>query len=398
MKILTINASDYMAGGAAGVAMELHNFALAESSEAKMIVGKKTSNNESVLEIKRPFYTKIISYLLSNDIDFFRTDYLLESKEVLSADIVHFHNVSGWYFNLKTMMKISHIKPTVWTLHDMWALTPHCGHTSSEIIENGLFICSNKNLYPTTLWNNDHYLSFRKSSMFRQARLNVVTPCNWLAEKLSKTTLAEKFHSVIHNGIDTKVFKLQDKASSKLRFNVQGKRVVLFVASDPVNNVYKGFSDFKWTAENCKLCDTEFWAIGADNDGVLGNVRLIKATQDKALISTYLACADILMLSSRHEVFPLVVLEALSCGTPVIAYDVGGVKEAISDLPGCRVVEPLNRYELMWSLESALIEIGSRNTEIGEQLNRFVEEKYSKVKMLNQYFELYSSLIAGSKV
>ena len=116
------------------------------------------------------------------------------------------------------------------------------------------------------------------------------------------------------------------------------------------------------------------------------------------MISTYLACADILMLPSRHEVFPLVVLEALSCGTPVIAYDVGGVKEAISDLPGCRVVEPLNRYELMWSLESALIEIGSRNTEIGEKLNRFVEEKYSKVKMLNQYFELYSSLIAGSKV
>ena len=397
MKILTINASDYTAGGAAGVAMELHNSALEENSEAKMLVGKKTSNRESVLEIQRPFYTKISSYLRSNDIDFFKTDYLLESEEVLTSDVIHFHNVSGWYFNLNTMMKISKIKPTVWTLHDMWALTPHCGHTNSEIIENGLFICSDKSLYPTTLWDNDFYLSLRKSDIYRKGRISVVTPCNWLAEKLAKTSLADKFHSVIPNGVDTKVFQPQDKTSAKMRYDAQRKSVALFVASDPVNNVYKGFDDFQWVAENCKLTDIEFWAIGADNDGVSGNVKLIKATQDKVLISNYLACADVLVLSSRHEVFPLVVLEALSSGTPVLAYDVGGVKEAIENLPGCRVVPPLNRGELLSSLEATLNEIGSNNNEIGIYLHRCVEEKYSNVKMRNQYLELYSSLIDRSQ-
>ncbi len=393
MRVLTINASDYTAGGAAGIAVELHKHALSQDGRSRMYVGKKTSCDESIVQIRRPAYTKILSHLLSNDIDFFQTGYLLEEKDIIDADIVHFHNVSGWYFNLGTLIKLSKFKPTIWTLHDMWALTPHCGHTSSDIIKNGLMACSDRRLYPTTLWNNQSYMSWRKSDLYGKGQFYIVTPCNWLREKVNKTCLSSKFFEIVPNGVDTKVFIPRNKEEIKSRLNISYRKVVVFVASDPIGNVYKGFSDFEWLADNWPYPDTEFIAVGSRSDGWQGKVRLICATQDKEKMSSYLTCADVLVLTSRHEVFPLVVLEALSCGVPVVAYDVGGVREAIDNLPGCRVVPPLDRVLLMKYLKECLDEMDFVGEDVAATLRQTATNKYSTEIMINSYFELYSHLI-----
>lgn len=397
MNVLTINASDSWVGGAARVARELHAYAVFKDDRSRMYVGKKSSDDTTVVKIKLPFYRKIISYLMANDIDYFNTDYLLKGHILDGVDVVHCHNINGWYFNLDTLIKLSELKPVVWTLHDMWALTPHCGHTDSDKIKNGLFECSDKTLYPTTLWNNDLYLSRRKSCLYNKGKFIVVAPSQWLKYKIKETSLMSKKVTVIPNGVDVNSFTPSSSKNLDIKLKVESGEVVIFVASDPLNNSYKGFQDFEWLANNWPDKNTQFWAIGADVDGWHGKVRLVRATKSKAEMSSYMAYAKVLVLCSTHEVFPLVVLESISCGTPVVAYDVGGVREAIDGLPGCKIVPSKDKLKLMESLRDCFSEIKLRNIEISENLREIAVNKYSIDSMIKSYGDVYVSAIESWK-
>jgi glycosyltransferase involved in cell wall biosynthesis len=395
MKVLTISASDYTVGGAARVAWDLHRAAVIQDASSRMYTGKKCSDDATVVKIRRPLYTKALSYFLANDIDFFRTDYLLRSPEFLSADIVHCHNLNGWFFNLGTMIKMSKIKPVIWTLHDMWALTPHSGHTTrTEEIKNGLFKCSSHDLYPITLWDNDWYLSRRKNRLYAQGDFHVVTPCYWLKELVGKTCLSPKFFDVIPNGIDTDTFKMRDRMALKksLGFD-ETKPLVLFIGSSLLTNPFKGFSDFCWLADDWPNQEVSFVALGAEDDGSYGKVKLIRAVLDKRKVSEYLSSADVLVLSSHHEVFPLVILEALASGVPVVAYDVGGVREAIEGLPACRTVPLRDKASLSKKLKESLDEFTSNSERISAYLRSVAVEKYSSSVMVKAYFELYKRIL-----
>jgi glycosyltransferase involved in cell wall biosynthesis len=393
MNVLTISSSDNAVSGASRVALDLHRFFVASNSGSRMLVGKKHGDDPTVVGISRPRYTKALSYLFSNDIDFFRTDYLLRTPEFLNADLVHCHNLNGWYFNLETMIKMSMIKPLVWTLHDMWALTPHCGHTSSDELRHGLLKCSDPDLYPSTLWNNDAYLARRKSALYAKGRFHVVTPSNILHEVVARTCLQDKMLAVVPNGIDTNLFKPGDAKAIKQSLKLDDDPVILFIGAAATSNVYKGFSDFAWLSEQWQGPKVQFLAVGAEKDELLGKVRLVRATSNRHEVASFLACADVLLLPSRFEVFPLVVLEALASGIPVVAYDVGGVREAITGLPACHIVPQGQKGELLTALRSSLGEILLHKNSMVKALRVAAEQNYSIGMMCDSYSRVYHQLL-----
>ena len=170
--------------------------------------------------------------------------------------------------------------------------------------------------------------------------------------------------------------------------------VVTFVGSALRSNVYKGFTDFVWLAENWPDSKVQFVAIGAEKDGHLGRIRLVRATTDQEKVACYLAISDVLVVPSRHEVFPLVVLEALSSGVPIVAYDVGGIREAIEGLPACHLVPPLNRRCLVKLLGESLGEYIPNRAEISAKLRNEALEKYSVQAMTRSYWRLYQEVMS----
>lgn len=400
MKILTITASDNSLGGASRVAMDIHQGLLARGYESLVFTGKSHNSNvdSRIKEIKRSFLMKVLSRILSNDIDFFQTDYLLDTPEFRAADVVHCHNLHGWYFNLQTLKKMAMKKPVLWTLHDMWSITPHSAHTSSLVVRDGIFQISDKGLYPTTIWNNDRYLTRRKSELYQDLDVNLVSPSHWLINKLEKSCLASKpiFH--IPNGVDVDKFQMGSRDELRKKHNFSQNPLVIFIGADAENNIYKGFEDFLWLASSDKNLETQYVCLGSKKSGFRGGIRHLQASSDKTYIAEILSCADVLISTSKYENFPLVLLEAMACGVSVLTYDVGGSAESIVDAPNCLSVESGNRMLLAKVLRKVIERTHLGGNLLRKEIREFVKARYSIDIMLDAYIDVYRQLISNSRL
>lgn len=394
MNILTIMANDSALGGASRMAMALHHAYGQNGHETHVLAGKKTTDANDVSELKRPFWRKAAAHLFANDFDFFDGDQILRSPQFRAADIVHCHNLDGWYFNLPVLPELSRRKPVVWTLHDMWALTPHSAHTNSRELEHGLYRLSDPTLYPSLPWDNHRHLARRKAAIYQTLDAHIVTPCKWLSECVAPTALGRLQVSTIHNGIDMDVFVARDKQASKAELGLGNKRVALFVGYAARTNPFKGYEDFAWLAQENTNDNAEFVCVGAETDGRDGPVRLFAATTEQSRMATFLSAADIVVMPSRHDLLPLVMIESLACGTPIIAYDVGGIGEVLDGMPGCTLVPPLDRAALKQAVDAALDRPNDEMARYATDVRKRVENEYSIDRIASMYLNLFEHLIS----
>lgn len=387
-------------GGASRVAVDIHNGLLKRGHESFVLAGKSQncSDNFRIKEIKRTFLTKAISWGLSNDIDFFQTDYLLHTPEFKAADVVHCHNLHGWYFSLRTLQKMAEIKPVLWTLHDMWSITPHAAHTSSSIIRNGIYQISDKSLYPTTIWNNDRYLTYRKSQIYKEMKINLVSPSHWLIEKLRYSCLSSKQTFHIPNGIDCNQFQMGSRDELRKKYGFSAGSMILFIGADAENNIYKGYEDFAWLAKSDCSSKAQYVCLGSQNSGFRDGVQHLKASSDKCYIAELLSCADVLVATSKYENFPLVLLEAMACGVSILTYDIGGSAEAIVGAPNCFATPLGNRNLLKDALKHIINNSMAGGSHLRQELRAHANNNYDLERMLDAYIEVYKKLITNSRL
>lgn len=396
MKIFLINANDNSIGGASRIAMDLHEGLLFNGHDSHIAVGKKTTDSNKIFEIPRNILRKITAVSLANDFEYFNSDIILELDSFKSADIVHCHNLNGWYFNLKTLLKISKLKPVVWTLHDMWPINPHSGYTTSLEMVNNLFTVSDSKLYPTMLWNNDKSLSFKKNEIYKNLKVNLVSPSYWLKSLTEKTSLGKNPITLIPNGIDTDIFSFKKNLDLlRAELGIGHKPVILFIGASGPTNKFKGFDDFLWLSNRQENAHMQFVCIGGNENLSVKNMRYIKATSDKKLLAKYLSVADVFILTSKYENFPLVILEALSCGTPVISYDVGGVPEILSGIDGCYLCPIGDRLGMAKNLNNFFLSRNNYNSlKRAEYLRQIAIDKFSLSLMIKNYINLYKSILS----
>ena len=158
--------------------------------------------------------------------------------------------------------------------------------------------------------------------------------------------LAERFHvsperlTVILTPIDTEVYKPRDRRQACARAGLSSdRRYLLFVGrlQDSVKRVSKLIRDFGRLRD--RFPDVDLLIVGDGPDGEMlrklaaeqasGRVRFVGWIGESDAKTDLYAAAECLVLTSRSEGFPTVVGEAMACGTPVLATDVGGVKELV---------------------------------------------------------------------
>jgi glycosyltransferase involved in cell wall biosynthesis len=207
---------------------------------------------------------------------------------------------------------------------------------------------------------------------------------------------------VIHNGVDLVKFKPSTSEREKIRKKL-GIPHDAFVVLTVRRLVYKNGVDTLIESANIAVKKNNriiFLVVGKGPDsdkvkwriqqlGIEKNFRLAGFVSDEDLPAYYNA-ADLFVLPSKSgEGLPLVALEAMACALPVIATDVGGIREILIDDYGKLV--PPNQPELLAKaiLEFALVDFSSCKSE----LRFLMEEKFSWDANVERLVELYEGLI-----
>ncbi len=260
---------------------------------------------------------------------------LVKKIKEYNPDIIHLHNLHGYYLNLKILFNYlaESNKPVLWTLHDCWAFTGHCAHFDYIGCDKWKSECRNcpqKKEYPSSyFFDNSHQNFTHKKELFTKLdNLMIITPSQWLANLVEKSFLNKYPVQVINNGIDLEVFKKMPSDFRK-KYNLEEKKVILGVAN--LWNKRKGLDSF--VELSSKLDDNYLIVLVGvterQKEHLPENILGITRTNNIRELSEIYTAADIFVNPTLEEVLGLVNLEALACGTPVITYDSGGSPECI---------------------------------------------------------------------
>jgi len=206
---------------------------------------------------------------------------------------------------------------------------------------------------------------------------------------------------VLHNGVDLNRFKPLPKVKEEMRKKLgisKDVKVILTVR----RIVYKNGVDTLIDAANSAVKKKQklvFIVVGKGPDmvsiqnqieqlGLEKNIKLTGFVADQDL-HLYYNMADLFVLPSKSgEGLPLVALEAMACGLPVIATNVGGINEIM--VKGFGKLVPANNPE---ALAKAIVEFADINNENNGELRAIVEEQYSWDKNVARLIEIYEELI-----
>jgi len=268
------------------------------------------------------------------------TNIFLEKVDEIKPDLIHLHNIHGYYLNIELLFRYIKEKriPVIWTLHDCWAFTGHCAYfdyVGCNKWKTGCYECPQLDTYPRSLLVDHSEQSYRKKKeLFENVEnMILVTPSKWLKNLVGESFLRHHQTIVINNGVDTNVFC--PKASKKSSFGIsKDKFVILGVAAQFTPR--KGLKYFLEIAD--KLDENSvIFLIGLNKKQLRSlpkNITGIERTENiERLVEAY-SMADVFVNPTLEDNFPTTNLEALACGTPVITFRTGGSPESIDDETG----------------------------------------------------------------
>jgi len=258
--------------------------------------------------------------------------------------VVHCHNLHGGYFDLRALAWLSRQVPVVLTLHDAWLLSGHCSHSyDCQRWQTGCGHCPDLTLYPEIRRDATAYNWRRKRRIYQRSRLFVATPCQWLMDKVHRSMLAPGVREgrVIPNGVDLTVFRPADRQAVRATLGLPATaRVLLFTANKWIRESrIKDYPTMRTAvaraADRLAGPPVVFVALGEDRPKeTIGTaeVRFVPFQPDPAVVASYYQAADLYLHAAHVDTFPTTILEALACGTPVVATAVSGIPEQIKGL------------------------------------------------------------------
>lgn len=413
MKILHVNTSD-ISGGAARAAYRIHKGLQGIGMDSKMLVQSKLNDDKTVIgpdnKIKkgfaklRPTLDSAAKNLFSGGSKtifspaWFPFSDIPSQIKAISPDIVHLHWICGGMLRIEDLKRIN--KPIIWTLHDMWAFTGGCHYSDDcDRFQQDCGNCPQLN----RSGKNDLSRSIlkRKKVAWRGLNITFVTPSRWLAECAKKSSLFKGQHiEVIHNGIDLNLFKPIDKTIARKRWELPiNKKLILFGAEKATSDHRKGFDllydglkqlHAKWSG---KAELVVFGSSEPKNPPDFGlPVHYLGHLHDDVGIALLYAAADVMVTPSRQDNLPNTIVEPLSCGTPVVSFDIGGMPDMIDHKLNGYLSKPFETSDLALGIEWVLSD-ENRHKELCIKAREKAVACFDIKKVAKQYAALYESIV-----
>ncbi len=420
MKILHITTYDIQ-GGAARAAYRLHKGLRQIEQNSQMLVRYKSSTDDSVVPLTpappTPDNFFLETIIQENYIDSHRTPlsdtifslpypgYDLSILTVVQmADVINLHWVARFQspFTLQKLFTLG--KPIVWTLHDQWAFTGGCHYSAG--CKKYRHDCASCPQLIDDSFNLPKAVLKDKIALFKNANLAIVSPSHWLASCAQKSKLFKDLRvEVIPYSLEVETFSPLPKPKAKKKLGLGPETITILFGAVDAKEKRKGFQVLLAAMQRC-LSNAKFQQLIADerlkilsfghlNDDLKAidiPVLSLGYLESDEKISLVYSAADLFVLPSLEDNSPLTMLEAMSCGTPVIGSSVGGIPDMVKDEVTGKLFSPGESKKLSEAILSFLF--NSKQQEImGQNCRQLIEKDYALPVQAKRYLDLYQDLL-----
>ena len=409
MKVVHLSLSD-LSGGAAIAAYRIQKALRSQAIDSTMAVNNATSGDWTVQRpktalAKQMAYIRFYLSLLSAQ-GLQTTEPGIHSTALVSstwpqrlratgADIINLHWVNGEMMSIADIGQLP--QPVVWTLHDMWAF---CGaeHYTNDIRWREGYWRHNRPSYEGG-FDLNRWTWHRKRKHWRKP-FQIVTPSQWLADCVSKSALMGDWPvTVIPYPIDTDIWQPVDKGLARQLLGLpQDVPLLLFGASGGTSDPRKGFDLLTAALDHLRgeIDGLELAVFGQGEPKQPMNlgfpVHYMGRPQDPLSLRVLYSAADAMVIPSRQDNLPNTGLEAHACGTPVIAFKVGGLPDIVDHFKTGYLATPFDTEDLARGVQWVL---GDGN--LRKALSRSACERalklWSPQVISNLYYRLYETLL-----
>jgi glycosyltransferase involved in cell wall biosynthesis len=329
----------------------------------------------------------------------------LLTQIVPEADILHLHNLHGYYFDLRELPRLSRAVPTVLTMHDAWLLTGHCAHPfDCTRWQTGCGSCPYPDTYPPMARDASAENWREKRDIFARSRMHLAVPSQWLMGMVEASGLLGEHADaqVIPNGVDTRVFRRAGKAAARAELGLDPDREIILIAAGALKASV--FKDFGTLVEALPAVAAgregrvQLVALGDPNASVAVagvEITALPFERDPARVARYYQAADLYVHPARAENLPLAVMEAMACATPVVSSRVGGIPEIVEDGVTGTLVDVGDSAGLSAAVLDLLRDAEKRAAFSAAGVAR-VEERFTLERQVDAYLGWYAELLGAT--
>ncbi len=332
---------------------------------------------------------------------------LADVPELADVDIFHFHWIAG-FINIPANAEFLKDKKIVWSLHDMQPFTGGCHYTGGcEKFTESCGACPQ--LGSTKTYDLSRATWQLRHKTYPQLSFHIACPSQWLTKEATRSSLLGNFpiHHIPY-GLPLNMFKPHPPANREELRKTLGLKPTSFAIIFSAENIHNERKGLRYLLDALRLLhaegrnqpDIRLLLLG---DGTIPDVGFPVIPMGRvhvpSTLSALYSAADVLLLPTLEDNFPNVVLEALAVGTPVVAFNVGGVPDMLEHKKTGFLADVRNITEngglvegIRWAMEN-FSPIKPEETHKGRLACRSVAlENYGLEQQAKAYIDLYNSI------
>lgn len=391
MKVLIISTTERTGGGAIA-AKRLLTALNKNGIKAKMLVRDKQTDDVNVASygniipkvmerlrlmcrLIKPFRQTWQYDLASDGID------ILSTPEYKEADVIHLHWVNQGMLSLKQLRQmLLSGKRIVWTMHDEWPFRGIRHYT-----EEGNAI-EEKNISDL-----EERLFKSKQEIYQLGNIRFVGCSQWITD-LAQEAMPNANVRHINNCIPHRIFHPQDRQDARKAFSLpQDQKLILFTCQK-VTDKRKGMAYLLEALKYLNEPKPHLVVVGGNTEDLLNsnlgidpsNLHFIPYVNGEREMARLYSAVDCFVTPSLQDNLPNTIAEAMSCGTPCVGFNAGGIPEMISHMKNGYVAQYCDSKDLAHGIECAL-----SHPEWKEAAMHSAAHDYSEDRVAKEYAKAY---------
>lgn len=315
------------------------------------------------------------------------------------ADLLHLHIIHSGYLSLRDLPKVTAQKPTVWTLHDPWAMTGHCVYPlECTRWMTGCGNCPDLKTHFPLLMDTTRYLFNYKQRAYRKSKLDVIVASRWMRNMVEASPLFEDVD--IHQipfGLDLNFFSPVAAPNARKRLGIPDNSIVICFRA--VGNEFKGLPYIIEALERIRS-KRPVCLLTLNTKGLLerfsGRFQLVELgwTNDEELARDAFVASDVFLMPSTAEAFGVMAIEAMACGKPVIIFEGTSLPE-VTFSPDVGLSVPMRDAVALFQALQRLIDNPNEREERGRKGRMIAELHYGDEMYARRMADVYK--IVASK-